>query len=310
MEEDKFIPFRNAGIIILLFFITTFFLIRESKEVEEAFIEPKFVYWTDHGHYGVILIVVILIIAIISYITAEMARQGSLRATIVALGFLFYFIFSSLIYIVVASTEGALFIILAYLLTLGFSIADLWINLDRLNPRDISDRIEKKTALTFMTVSFFLLLIFLLVVRFFDLPFEFTGYFAINASKTILSGQGFEIAPFTSHEATPYILIPVLFFASILIIFKRPWGFVLSPILLVMSGIQSVYIVKMITFGFNILNEVKKYGEIFWTAENIQNLMEEIISYGLSSFIRLVVALTAAMLAFIFLINIKKPNKK
>ena len=235
-----------------------------------------------------------------------MARQKSLKATIVALGFLFYFIYSSLIYIFVASTEGALVIILAYILTLGFSIADLWINLERLNPRNISDRIEKKTALTVMTVPFFLLLIFLLGIRFLDLSFEFTGYFAINASRTILSGQGFEISPFTSHEATPYILIPILFFASVLLIFRRPWGFVLSPILLVMSGVKSVYIIKIIYFGFETFYIIKSKGEGFWIEHRIQNFIEKIIFYGLPSLIKLVVGLIAATLALVFLIHIKK----
>ena len=319
MKEKETELFKFSSVIAYTYIFAFFFFTDGLFRFTDVFFEPTFAgsrYIDDYdipsfANYS-IYFTVIAIIIILFAISAYRAKKGSTRATLITLGFLSYLMYTSIFYIYFSYEEIGFFTTLAFVVIFFLSFYELGVGMSFINAKEIKKRISHKYSISFITILFFTVILFFLLVSILEISLESPDYWAQITLDTIFSGKAFEVAPLTSFQVTPFILAPVLIVAIVMFYLDLPRGYVLALILLVMWAIQSVYILKIVSFvveyiiASNEFHEVKSMHleDIYDYLFDINEITNYVIKEGLPWVIKIFVSLTAGVIAFFFLKNI------
>jgi hypothetical protein len=251
-KKNEVFPF--AGIISFLFALTALYSGDESalpRISEEASYQYNF------------QIAITILIAFLFYRLALPARRGNLRAATIVLGFLSYFTYLSLNYVIISFLGHQILLTLGFLSLFGLSSLELYGYLVPLDAPEYKDRFPDKGARV-IPAFFFLALIplFCLLSFYYSILYiaplggTTTGGIILNILHDFTSaddflflmGIYFRIGPMTLPETDVFVILPLCIAAAILLFKRRPAGYVLTPILLVMIAVRSLYALKIVPF--------------------------------------------------------------
>jgi hypothetical protein len=185
--------------------------------------------------------VVILLVAIPTLVISMiLSKHGSIRARIAWLGSLSYLLYNSVVF-AFDVPFNALFLVYVGMLSLSFwSVAALLTGLsaEKMAPHFALGRwMRVVAAYLFMAAAFFLFL----------WMSDILPAIVQNTAPTSYAGTGFVTNPF--HVEDLGFSIPVTFLSTIWLWWRRPWGLVLSGVLLVYFAIETASISMDQLFG-------------------------------------------------------------
>jgi hypothetical protein len=186
--------------------------------------------------------VVTLFIAVpVLVIAALLARRGSLRALLVWLGALWYMLYNYLFYLYGASLNRA-FLLYTTLVTL--SLFALILGLASLDIEEIGRKFHARTPVR--PISIFMLFIPLIMGVMVEIPQVMQMVFDGQVHPDILK---FDHPTAVVHATDITLLFPAVIVGAVLLWKRRPWGYILTALLMFKGATYTLALVFMSYFA-------------------------------------------------------------
>jgi hypothetical protein len=261
--------------------------------------------------------------AILFYRFVRHARKGSFRASIVVSGFLSYCLYLSLSCFLAVFEGHYPILIVVFLSLFGLSSLELYDFFYTMDFQALKQRFPGWKENLPPSLFLVLLVPLFCVVSF--LKSFFYGHSAdVEEAWTIVLkilhdftegkyfarfiNHYFEIGPSTPAVTDALIVLPLCIFAAVLLLKRRPLGYLLTPILLVIIAVRSIYIIKIIPLLIGIMMQINEYQTYGWGRQKIMDEITVIIfnSQNTSWFLKFIPAFAALFIAWYFLKRIRE----